>query len=188
MEPRNKREEQLLVLAQERPARWSAGRAGRQRAVALGAVLLGLLWVNAGVSYALAPSDTAMITSFVIIAVVLAAAAVLFRSLVVGTRGTVGLPQHLLDERQRGELLRAHAISHRLTLLLLFAAYFAVPFGLRSEDSVSEIPVAAVVLLLAALLATVAVLPTLVIAWRLPEPPDDGEDDEDEGGEAGEAG
>ncbi|MFC5746810.1 hypothetical protein [Actinomadura rugatobispora] len=180
MKPRNKREERLLELTQERPKRWSAGRAGRRRAVLLCAGLLGLLWVNAGVSYALAPSDAAMFTCFAIIAVVVVAASVLFRALIVGTRGTIGLPEHLLDERQRGERLRAHALSHRLTLILLFVVYFAVPAAVGSDDSISRIPSAAVFLLFAALLATVAVMPTLVIAWRVPEPPGDGEDGEDD--------
>ena len=177
MEPRNKREERLLRLTQEPPRRWYAGRAGRHRLVALAALLLALLWADAGATYALAPSDTAMYLTFAVYAVVLVSACVLFPALVVSTRGTVGLPEHLLDERQRAERLRAHAMAHRLTVAVLFVAYFAIPAALGTRDLIRSLPSATVFLVLAALLATVAVLPTLVIAWRLPEPPDD-EDDE----------
>ncbi|MEW2356177.1 hypothetical protein [Spirillospora sp. NPDC029432] len=176
MEPRNKREAQLLELTQRRPGGWYAGRAGRRRAVVLGAALLALLWANAAVSWKLAPSDAAMYTCFAILAVVVAAGVVLWRALTIGTRGTVGLPQHLLDERQREDRLWAHAAAHRLTLLLLFAVYLGT-FMAGSDDVIEKVPSAAVVLAGLALLATVAMLPTLAVAWRLTDPPEDDEDE-----------
>ncbi|MFI0357039.1 hypothetical protein [Actinomadura sp. 9N407] len=181
MEPRNKREAQLLELMQKKPARWYAGRSGRRRLVWIGVALLGLLWVNAGVSWTLAPSNVAMITCFVILGVVLLAGIVLWQALLVGTRGTVGLPEHLLDERQRGDRLRAHAIAHRLTLLLIFITFFVVMQALPDADYMNEVPSAAAALLFMALLFTTAALPTLVAAWQVPDPPDDDDEDEDAG-------
>jgi hypothetical protein len=185
MEPRNKREEKLLVVLQAEPRNWYAGQAGRRRVVVLGTLLLGLLWANAGVSWVLAPSNAAMITCFVILGIVLLAGCLLWNALTVSTRGTVGLPEHLLDERQRGERLRGQAIAQRLTLLLVFAAFFLLIVALPDDQGVvSDVPAAAVVLLALALLATIAALPTLVVAWRQIDPPKDDEDDEDAPGAA----
>lgn len=175
MEPRDPRDVRLLARIQgEVPARY-ADRRGRRRLVVAGAAALGLLWVNTAVSWVLAPSTTAMVTCFVILAVVGLAGAWIWGTLSVSTRGTVGLPARLLDERQAKERLDAHARAHRLTLALLFVTYFAVMAALPDDGQHAGIPSAALVLLFAALMATVAALPSLVVAWRMPDPPADDE-------------
>jgi hypothetical protein len=173
MEPRNQRDVKMLARVQgEVPARYADQR-GRRRLVIAGAGALGLLWVNTAVSWALAPSTTAMVTCFVILAVVLLAGAWVGGTLSLSTRGTVGLPAHLLDERQAKERLHAHARAHRLTLMLLFVTYFAVVMALPDDGQHAGIPSAALALLFAALMATVAALPSLVVAWRMPDTPAD---------------
>jgi len=183
MEPRNKREERLLkAYAQEPPARY-AGRAGRRRLVTAGAGLVGLLWVNTAVSWVLAPSTAAMVTCFVILAILGTAGAWVWYALALSTRGTVGLPEHLLDERQAKERLRAHAVAHKLTLLLLSVTYFIVTLALPegSREDVTDLGSAAVALLFFALLVTVWALPLLAAAWGLPDPPPADDEDNDEG-------
>jgi uncharacterized membrane protein YbhN (UPF0104 family) len=173
MEPRNQRDVKMLARIQrEVPARYADQR-GRRRLVVTGAVALGLLWVNTAVSWVLAPSTTAMVTCFVILAVVALAGAWAGGTLSLSTRGTVGLPAHLLDERQAKERLHGHATAHRLTLMLLFVTYFVVMMALPDDEQHAGIPSAALVLLFAALIATVAALPSLVVAWRMPDPPAD---------------
>ncbi|TWF76841.1 hypothetical protein FHX44_112739 [Pseudonocardia hierapolitana] len=173
MEPRNQRDVKMLARVHgEVPAKYADQR-GRRRLVVAGACALGLLWVNTAVSWLLAPSTTAMVTCFVILAVVGLAGAWIWGTLSVSTRGTVGLPEHLLDERQAKERLHAHARAHRLTLMLLFAVYFAVVSALPEQHA--GIPSAALTLLTAALMTTVAALPSLVVAWRMPDPPADDE-------------
>jgi hypothetical protein len=114
-----------------------------------------------------------MVTCFVILAVVVLAGAWVGGTLSLSTRGTVGLPAHLLDERQAKERLHAHARAHRLTLMLLFVTYFAVVTALPDDEMHAGVPSAALALLFAALMATVAALPSLVVAWRMPDPPAD---------------
>jgi hypothetical protein len=173
MEPRSTRDVKLMARVQgEVPARYADQR-GRRRLVIAGAGALALLWVNTAVSWVLAPSTTAMVTSFVILAVVGLAGAWMWGTLSLSTRGTVGLPEHLLDERQAKDRLHAHARAHRLTLALLFVTYFAVMLVLPDDEQHAGIPSAALVLLFAALMATVAALPSLVVAWRMPDPPAD---------------
>ena len=171
MEPRSTRDVKLIARIQrEVPARY-ADRRGRRRLVIAGAVALALLWVNTVVSWVLAPSTTAMVTCFVILAVVGLAGAWIWGTLSLSTRGTVGLPGHLLDERQVEERLDGHARAHRLTLMLLFVTYSAVMLALPDDGQDAGIPSAALILLFAALMATVAALPSLVVAWRMADPP-----------------
>jgi MFS family permease len=181
MEPRNKREEKLLTRFQQEPPARFATRDGRRRLVAAGAGILALLWVNTAVSWVLAPSDTAMFTCFAILGIVLLAGGWVWHALTLSTRGTIGLPEHLLDERQAKERLRAHAVAHRLTILLLFVTYFIVLQALPEgrDENTTGVASAAVALLFLALLATVWAMPLLAAAWRLPDPPPP-EDDEDE--------
>ncbi|MFF5259127.1 hypothetical protein ACFY4C_09280 [Actinomadura viridis] len=176
MEPRTRREERMLAAFGKEPPARVAHRGGRRAMVGAGAGCLALLWVNTAVSWVLAPSDTAMFTNFAVLGVFAPAAVFVWRTLSLATRGSTALPLHLLDERQRDERLRAHAVAQRLTLLLLFVTYFVVLQALRDDG----VPSAAVALLFLALLATVAALPLLVAAWRAPDAPAEDDQDEDE--------
>lgn len=166
MQAHTKRDERMLArVGKEPPARFADQR-GRRQLVGAGAGLIGLLWIDAAVCWALAPSDTAMFTTLAVMAVTVLAGAWVWGTLFLSTRGTVGLPEHLLDERQLKERLRAHAMAHRLTLLLVFITYFAVSLA-------GEFPAAALTVLFFSLLATIWALPMLVAAWRMTDPPAD---------------
>jgi hypothetical protein len=174
MQTRTRRDERLAArLEQATPARF-AGRRGRRELTAAGVAVLALLWLDTAVCWILAPSDAAMYTTFAVLAVVIVAGAWLWGTLWLSVRGTVGAPEHLLDERQLRERLRAHATAHRATAVLLLATYFVVILAMPRGESAS-VPAAALTVLFLALVATVWALPMLVAAWRLPDPPVDEE-------------
>ncbi|RFU36923.1 hypothetical protein DZF91_35585 [Actinomadura logoneensis] len=171
--PRTKREERMLTAVQaEVPGRY-ATRRGRRNLVRAGIACLALFYVSAVVCWALAPSDTAMYVTFACDGLGLLAGGFVLGRMVVVTRGTTRLPDHLLDERQAAEKLRAHSTAHRLTVLLLFVALFGIELGMRSDV---RSPSAAVVVTFGALLVTVASLPLLVSTWRMPDPVPDEDD------------
>ncbi|GAA2418516.1 hypothetical protein GCM10010191_31690 [Actinomadura vinacea] len=178
MEPRNEREAKLLEAVQ-RPGGRFADRRGRRLMVGAGAACLALLWAAAAVSWVLAPSDTAMIVTFVLTPISVLAGLSVRHTLVIGTRGTVGLPVHLLDERQREDRLRAQAVAQHATLLLLALTCFVFLQALPKSPEGDHVPSAAVAVLFVALLATVWALPLLIAAWRQTDPPAGDEDDED---------
>ncbi|MEV4252771.1 hypothetical protein AB0J52_06330 [Spirillospora sp. NPDC049652] len=172
--PRTKREEKLLTAVQaEVPSRYATQR-GRRNLVRAGIACLALFYVSAVVCWALAPSETAMYVTLACDGIGLLAGGVILGRMILVTRGTTRLPDHLLDERQAAEKLRAHATSHRLTVLLLFVALFGIELGMTSDGDHS--PSAAVVVTFAALLVTVASLPLLVSTWRMPDPIPDEDD------------
>ncbi|MEV7010365.1 hypothetical protein [Streptosporangium sp. NPDC051022] len=82
--------------------------------------------------------------------------------------------------------LRSHAVAHRGTTVILCALglmLMAVAFG--GDDDVVRVPLAAAFMLLVAVLATHAILPSLVAGRRMPDsPPDDEEDGQDVEGRA----
>ncbi|GLZ15136.1 hypothetical protein Acsp04_53710 [Actinomadura sp. NBRC 104425] len=168
MKPRNRREERMLAVLERETPRYQT-RKGRRRLVVAAAGCLGLMWAAAVVCWYLAPSTAAMVTTFVLCGLALVVGAQLWGMLHIVTRGTASLPEHLLDERQVRERLSAHPIAHRLTLLLLLAVFLAV--GLALQEERPEVPSAAAVVLLFALMATVWSLPMLVTAWRMADPP-----------------
>ncbi|MCP2339890.1 hypothetical protein [Actinomadura rupiterrae] len=173
--PRTKREERLLtVLQAEVPSRY-ATQGGRRNLVRAGIACLALFYVSAVVCWELAPSDTAMYTTFACDGIGIVAGGILLGQMLVVSRGTTRLPDHLLDERQALEKLRAHSSAHRLTVILLFVAMFAIELGMSRGGDHS--PSAAVLVTFVALLVTVVALPLLVITWRMPDPIPD-EDDE----------
>lgn len=173
--PRTKREEKLLAALQsEVPARY-ATQGGRRNLVLVGIACLALFYVSAVVCWALAPSDTAMYTTFACDGIGLVAGALILGRMIIVTRGTTRLPDHLLDERQAVEKLRAHSAAHRLTLLLLFVVMLGIELGMTSDGDHS--PSAAVVVTFGALLVTVAALPLLVSTWRMSDPVPDEDDD-----------
>ena len=107
-----KHADRLAELERRLPARYARRRPRRILAGA-GAVTLGLFWVDAAVSWALAPGDAAMITNFVILGVLIAAGIPLWSQLVAVTRGLTSRREHDLDERQLAARLRAFATAYR---------------------------------------------------------------------------
>ncbi|MGI5416278.1 hypothetical protein [Actinomadura luteofluorescens] len=178
---RRKRADRLAALDEElerrMPARYARRRPRRVLAGA-GAAMLGLFWVDAAVSWALAPSDTAMIVNFVILGVLVVAGMPLAGQLIAMTRGLTSRRERELDERQLAARLRAFATSHQATTVVIFAVLVATMVADR-DGRESQIPGAALFLILFALLATHTLLPLVVAAWQTPDQPpadDEGED------------
>ncbi|TYB43220.1 hypothetical protein [Actinomadura chibensis] len=161
-------------LARRMPARYARRRPRRVLAGAA-AVTLSLLWVDAAVSWALAPSDTAVIVNFVVLGVLVVAGFPLGGQLIALTGGVTSRRERELDERQLTARLRAFASAHRATTAVMVAVLLATTVADR-DGRESQIPGAALFLILIALLATHLVLPLVVAAWQLPDPP--AEDDE----------
>jgi hypothetical protein len=177
---RSRRADRLAALDEKlerrMPARYA--RQGPRRALAAaGAVTLGLFWVDAAVSWVLAPSDAAMITNFVILGVLVVTGIPLAGQLIAVTRGLTSKRPRELDERQLTARLRAFASAHRATTFVLVAVLVATMVADR-DGRESQIPGAAVFLILFALLATHTLLPLVVAAWQTPDPPADDEDEE----------
>lgn len=176
----DKRAENLRTLDERLehriPARYAEQRARRTLAVAGGACL-GLLWVDAAVSWVLAPSDTAMIFNFVVLGVLVVAGLPLSGSLIAITRGMTFKSERELDEREQAGRLRAFSAAHRCTSVVMFVVLLVTMLVDRDGQD-SQIPGAALFLILFALLVTHVLLPLIVAAWQMPDPPAD--DDEDE--------
>lgn len=166
-----RRAERITAFEQRMPARFIARRNRRALAVA-GAGLLALLWLNAAVSWFLAPSGTAEITNFVVLAVVVVVGIPVISWMVVVTRGATSLAERFLDERQVAERLRAFTVAHRISGLLI--AFVAVASTIL--DPGLHLPTAAYFLVLFALFATHTQLPLLAAAWQAPDPPVDDEE------------
>jgi len=175
----NKRAESLRILDEELehriPARYAKQRARRALAVAGGACL-SLLWVDAAVSWVLAPSDTAMIFNFVVLGILVVTGLPLSGSLIAVTRGMTFKSERELDEREQAGRLRAFSAAHKCTSLVMFVVLL-VTMLVDRDGRDSQIPGAALFLILFALLVTHVLLPLIVAAWQMPDPPAD-EDDE----------
>ncbi|WP_157407938.1 hypothetical protein [Actinomadura atramentaria] len=159
--------------------RW-ADRRARRALVGGAAAALALPWAATVVCWFLAPSTTAMVTTFVLCGLCAAAWIPIGSQIVTMTRGAAGaVPEEFLDERQRTELLRARTVAHRATLTLLLLTGLIVQLALPHDAMTPEVPAAAVAVLFVALLATVVALPALAAGWNMPDPPPD--DDADSG-------
>ncbi|GAA1875074.1 hypothetical protein [Actinomadura bangladeshensis] len=178
----SKRADRLAALDEELerrlPARYARRRPRRILAGA-GAVTLGLFWVDAAVSWVLAPSDTAMIANFVILGVLVVVGFPLAGQLMAVTRGLTSKREDQLDERQLLARLRAYASAHRATTFVL-AAVLIVTSVADTDGRESQIPGAALFLILFAMLATHMLLPLVVATWQTADPPADEDDEDDE--------
>ena len=148
-------------------------RCPRRTLAVAGGSCLGLLWVDAAVSWVLAPSDTAVIVNFVILGVVIIAAGSLGGMLIVATGGTIAKRKHELDERELAGRLRASSTAHRCTTVVLVLVTVVTMFATSSDGRDSQIPGAALFLILFALLLTHVLLPLVVATWQMPDPPAD---------------
>ncbi|TDD15766.1 hypothetical protein E1287_41960 [Actinomadura sp. KC06] len=175
---RRKRADRLAALEEEMdrrmPTRYGRRRPRRVLAGA-GAVTLGLLWVDAAVSWIIAPSDTAMIVNFVVLGVLLLVGLPLATQLVALTRGLTAKRERELDERQLTARLRAFATAHRASTAVI-AAVLLVTMVADRDGRESQIPGAALFLILFALLVTHIFLPLIVATWQMTDPPIEDED------------
>ncbi|WP_405139580.1 hypothetical protein OG589_23550 [Sphaerisporangium sp. NBC_01403] len=155
---------------------WYGTRRGRRGTVVLGGVALATLWTSSIVCWFLAPSDTAMWTTFALMGAGLMIYLWVFAVLAVASGGVVGMADGRLDERQLTERRRVYALAHRGTSWMLGIS-LVVSFLLMDDgDHVLRIPTAALFMFLMAAWTTHMIMPHLVAGWRLPDPPPD--DDE----------
>ncbi|GAA2738818.1 hypothetical protein [Actinocorallia aurantiaca] len=182
----DKRAERMQALDEEldhrMPARYAKQRARRTLAV-VGGACLGLLWVDAAVSWVLAPSDTAMIFNFVVLGILVVAGFPLAGQLLAITRGMTFKSEQELDEREQAGRLRAFSAAHKCTSVVMFVVLL-VTMLVDRDGRDSQIPGAALFLILFALLITHVLLPLIVATWQMPDPPADEDEFGDEADEA----
>lgn len=152
---------------------WYATRGRRRLLAAAGVLSLVIIWVDAVVTWALAPGDDAALVSFILLAVMLVLYLPAVTLLNIATRGVTALSERDLDERQVSERLRATALAHRVTTGILVAFFIAVFSVGVLQGPGYFLPGAALTTLAVALMLTHFVLPLLISAWRLPDPPPD---------------
>ncbi|WP_433540049.1 hypothetical protein ACQP10_28440 [Streptosporangium sandarakinum] len=160
------------------PRSWYATRRSRRVLAGVGAASAALGWISAVVCWYLAPSSLAMWTTFALWGAALVIYAVVYSALVGATRGVIGLAERHLDERQALERLRLQADSRRGTTIML-GAVLALVLLADGGRPVVEVPTTAIFLLVYAMIATHLILPSLLAAWRMPDPPRDDEDEDD---------
>lgn len=173
---RAERRRALNARLEHRMSTRFASRRPRRALAVAGAACLGLFWVDAAVSWALAPSDTAMIVNFVIIGVVAVAVAILGGMLLAATGGMIARRTDELDEREAAARLRASSTAHRCTSLVLFLLALVSMFAIGRDGRAAQVPGAALFLIAVALLLTHVLLPFVVTTWQLPDPPPEDED------------
>jgi hypothetical protein len=153
---------------------WYATRSRRRMLAAAGVFAVSLMWIEAAASWALAPGDEAMYVTLILSAVMLVIALPTISLLNVATRGVTALAERQLDERQVGQRLRATTLAHRIMLGILVALVVVVlAADLAQGDPGSSVPSVVVLQLSIALMLTHLMLPLIVSAWQLPDPPDE---------------
>ncbi|GAA4233319.1 hypothetical protein FHR32_000601 [Streptosporangium album] len=170
------------------PRSWYATRRNRRLLAGAGAGSAGLIWVSAIVCWYLAPSDLAMWTTFALGGSALVIYIVVYSALVGATRGVVGLAERYLDERQSLERQKAQADARRGTTAVLIALGAMLSFAVSGAEMTIRIPSAAIVMLMYAVVTTHLILPSLLMGWRMPDPPPDDEDDRDDGDDSDDEG
>ncbi|MFF5208200.1 hypothetical protein [Streptosporangium sp. NPDC000396] len=163
--------ERLEQLESDRRSRY-ATRGRRRVLVGAGAGSAGLVWVSAIVCWYLAPSDAAMWTTFALSGVALMIYVVVYGTLVIITRGVIGL-----DERQLRQRQKIQVDARRGTTAILLALGLALLLSIDGDKQVVQVPAAAIVMLLSAVIMTHLILPALMAGWQMADPPPDDEDD-----------
>ncbi|AWS45724.1 hypothetical protein [Streptosporangium sp. 'caverna'] len=158
------------------PPTWYATRRGRRILAGVGAASAGMIWVSAIVCFYLAPSTTAMWTTFALAGIASVIYVVFYSALIGATRGTVGLAERHLDERQSRERQKIQADARRGTLWILIALGVSLSLAVPKGELIVRVPSAAITVLVFAVIATHLILPSLLAAWRLPDPLPDDED------------
>ncbi|WP_182907892.1 hypothetical protein, partial [Microbispora sp. H13382] len=161
------------AMEQDRLVPLHRTRRRRRLLVVAGAASVLLLWADAAVSWAIAPSDAAVRVNLVLLVVMLAICIPVVSALNSATRGLASLPESHLDERQITERLRAHTYANTAMRLILGGLAAFVVVAMWDEGEKAHIPGAAVFLGVFALWWTHFLLPLLVAGWRLPDPPPD---------------
>jgi hypothetical protein len=135
-----------------------------------------MIWISAIVCFHLAPSITAMWITFALAGIASVTYVVFYSALIGATRGTVGLSERYLDERQSRERQKIQADARRGTMWILIALGVSLSLAVPGDELIVRIPSAAITVLVLAVIATHMILPSLLTAWRLPDPLPDDED------------
>ncbi|MBG0812755.1 hypothetical protein [Planomonospora sp. ID82291] len=159
----------------EKAEEWLRGsryrtRRARRRLTVVGGGAVSLVWGSAVVCWFLAPSTTAMWTTFALGATALVVYGWAASVLVVAAQGVIGAGNAHLDERQQAERNRIYALAHRGTFWMLLATAAGMTLVRPGDDLVIEIPSAAALMLAVAVLVTHLTLPHLIAGWRAADP------------------
>ncbi|WP_371784084.1 hypothetical protein [Streptosporangium subroseum] len=158
------------------PPTWYATRRGRRILAGVGAASVGMIWVSAIVCFYLAPSVTAMWITFALAGIASVIYIVFYSALIGATRGTIGLAERYLDERQSRERQKIQADARRGTMWILIALGVLFSLAVPRGELIVQVPSAAITVLVLAMITTHLILPSLLAAWRLPDPMPDDED------------
>ncbi|WP_397560547.1 hypothetical protein [Spongiactinospora sp. 9N601] len=163
------RHRQAEVMQQDVAPSWYATRTRRHALVGAHGVALALLW-TAAVLWLFSMEGGGRVGTVLIVAG-LALAIPTISLLNLATRGTTALAEESLDERQLADRMRAMATAHRGTMIMLaIVGAGALVTGLIAGRELS-LPVTGVLQLTIATGLTHMMLPLLVSAWQLPDPP-----------------
>ena len=112
---------------------WYATRGRRRLLAAAGMFAVGLMWVDAAVSWSIGPGDDSHPHQPHPVAVMFVIYMPTVTLLNIATRGVNELAERQLDERQVGERLRAIALAHRIMLgILVVLVAVALAAGLAA--------------------------------------------------------
>ncbi|MCG5219834.1 hypothetical protein [Streptosporangium sp. KLBMP 9127] len=144
----------------------------RRRLAGAGVLALALQWTSIPVIWFAAPSDLARNITISSLAISLMIYLPVVSLLNVATKGSTGLAEHLLDERQVIERRRAITVAHRATTWVLGGLFLTAALVTnRATQDTMTIPTAIIYPLAFVLWLTHYVLPLLIAGWRLPDPP-----------------
>lgn len=167
------RQTRAEVLQRQEGPHWYSTRGARRLISAAVALSLVLLWADVAFSWADAPNESTDLSDFALMALSMVIYFPAVTLLNIATRGVVEMSERNLDERQIGERLRTVAIAHQVTTGILAVLYVTALVAGSSRGPDYSMPADAIVSMALALLLTHFVLPLIVSAWRLPDPPDD---------------
>ncbi|RBQ19821.1 hypothetical protein DP939_14020 [Spongiactinospora rosea] len=163
------RHRQAEAMQQDVAPAWYATRARRHALVGAHGVALALLWAAAVLWLFSLEGHGRWGTMLIVAGLVIAVPTISLLNL--ATRGTTALAEESLDERQLADRMRAMATAHRGTMIMLaLVAAGALATGLAAGHDLS-LPVTGVLQLTITIGLTHMMLPLLVSAWRLPDPP-----------------
>jgi hypothetical protein len=158
------------------PPTWYATRRSRRILAVVDAGSIGMIWLGVILYWHLG-ADTILLW---ILPVLWGGAAVIHvvghRMLVAASRGIVGLAERYLDERQARERQKIQAAAHRATTVIILASGVSLSFAMGKGENFIQISSSTVLVIMLAMYATHTILPSLLAAWRLPDPLPDDED------------
>ncbi|GAA3441020.1 hypothetical protein [Planomonospora venezuelensis] len=155
---------------------WYATRTRRRVLAAAGLVPAALMWISALLAALITDRDVERWVYLGLGALVLVISIPVTGVLNTATRGATDLAERHLDEWQLAHRLRVTALAHRVTFGILGAAMAATLAVSAGKDEEFLIPGDVFLTMVIALFLTHMIMPLVISAWRLPDPPPDDED------------